>query len=315
MISRLPDPPHPGRPVQPNDEAQLERRLQAVGAGHIAVGRFLGHTAVARVFLAHDRRTGRAVTAKLVDSEMAYDVGGPEFARGIGSVPALRDPHVLAPGTEPGAQGAICYFTPYVPAVSLGEHLSTGGALPFIDAVRIAADAARALGHWYRLGVGYGCFRMDALLLQHGQIMLPPPDESSYQPNGSWRDVRNLARFILDLRNRCADWPHGNLRWQRLRAQLRRAAEGQGSPSLSVADIADALAWLEHEAEPPGRSQAGLLRRWLAALRASVRRGPADPGDRYLTGARPVVAAFTSIRARPASTAGTRSRRDGSYPG
>jgi hypothetical protein len=165
----------------------LGARLEAAGAGRLAVDRFLGNTAVASVFLGHDVGDGRAVTIKLVDSDLAYDVGGAEFVRGIGSASELADPHVLPPGI--GVPGAVCYVGAYASAEPLRDHLSRAQPVRFADAIRIAADTGRALGRWHALGLAHGSVRWESLLIQSGQVLLSPPDHATSGRDAQHRDV------------------------------------------------------------------------------------------------------------------------------
>lgn len=243
----------------------LGGRLEAAGAGHLRVDRFLGNTAVASVFLGHDVGDGRAVTVKLVDSDLAYDVGGAEFVRGIGSASELADPHVLPPGI--GVPGAVCYVGAYAPAESLREHLSRAQPVRFADAIRIAADIARALDRWHALGLAHGSVRWETLLVQSGQVLLSPPDHVASGRDAQRRDVRVLAQLCLDLLEPSAQQPVSDGPWQRLRTTLLRAAQGSGPPSLSAERLADRLTEVEYRVTRPEAGRSTRFRRFLAAIR------------------------------------------------
>jgi serine/threonine protein kinase len=249
---------------------QLGRRLRAAGAGHLAIDRFLGHTAVASVFLGHDVREGQTVTLKLIDSDLAYDVGGAEFVRGIGNARELGDPRVLPPEPGPSGRGAIYYVSPYAPPEPLRDHLSHSQPMPFADALRIAVDTARALDRWHALGLAHGDVRRDTLLIQAGQIVLPPPNQMTYGWEARQRDVQALAQLCLDVLESSVQRPEEERCWQRLRAALARVAGGSGAPSLSAGRLADKLTDAEYRTTNPkaGRPR---LRRLLTALWSWVR--------------------------------------------
>ena len=246
------------------EAAALGARLEAAGTGHLIVERFLGNTAVASVFLGHDV-AGRAVTIKLVDSDLAYDVGGAEFVRGIGSASELADPHVLPPGI--GVPGAVCYVGGYTAAEPLRDHLSRAQSVRFADAIRIAADIARALDRWHALGLAHGSVRWDALLVQSGQVLLSPPDHVASRGDAQRRDVQALAQLCLDLLEPSVQQPVSDGPWQGLRTTLLRPAQGSGLPSLSAEGLADRLTEVEYQVTRPEAGRSARFRRFLAAIR------------------------------------------------
>jgi len=243
----------------------LGARLEAAGAGQLAVDRFLGNTAVASVFLGHEVDGGRPVTIKLVDSDLAYDVGGPEFVRGIGSASELADPHVLPPG--PGIPGAVCYVRAYAPVEPLREHLARAQPVRFGDAIRIAADTARALARWHALGLAHGSVRVETLLIQSGQVVLRPPDQAVSGREAEHRDAQALARLCLDLLEPSVQEPVSDTRWQRLEAALLRAAEGADPLSLTAERLADRLTEVEYRVTQPEASRSTRFRRFVATIR------------------------------------------------
>jgi serine/threonine protein kinase len=266
--------PGPGGELAWLDLLRLASRLRAAGAGHLAVDRFLGHTAVASLFLGHDAREGRPVTLKLIDSDLAYDVGAAEFVRGIGDARELADPRILPPGPGPGSPGAICYVSPYAPAEPLRNHLSQSQPIQFADALRIAVDTARALDHWHVLGLAHGDVRAESLLIQAGQVVLPPPDRVRYGWDARQHDVQALARFCLDLLDSSSQKPEEEGCWPRLRTGLMRAAEGSGSLALSAGRLAEKLTDAQYRAAGPDVDWLGPARRFLTAVRGWVRAIP-----------------------------------------
>jgi hypothetical protein len=250
--------------MTPVEAGALGAHLQAAGAGHVIVDRFLGDTAVASVFLGHDVGDGRAVMIKVVDSDLAYDVGGAEFVRGIGSASELADPHILPPGA--GVPRAVCYVGAYAPAEPLREHLSRAQPVGFADAIRIATDIARVLGRWHALGLAHGSVHWETLLIQSGHVLLSPPDHVTSGWDAQHRDVRALARLCLHLLEPSVQPPERDRRWQRLRATLLRAAQGSGPPSLSAQRLADRLTEVEYQVTRPEAGRSTRFRRLLAAV-------------------------------------------------
>ena len=254
-------------PEPPGDLALLTARLRAADIGHLAVDRFLGQTAVASVFLGHDVGNGRPVTLKLVDSDLAYDVGGAEFVRGIGSVRELAEPHVLPPGTDPTVSGAICYVSPFEAPEPLRDYLARVQPLRFAEALQLATDAARALDHWHALGLAHGGVSWDNLQIQGGQVLLSPPADVTVGADARRHDVEVLAGICVEVIDPSTEKPNADPRWERLRALLLRAARGTGPASLSPARLADRLTEVEYRATRPGAGLAASVRRLGAALR------------------------------------------------
>ncbi len=250
------------------DFLRLGRRLRAAGAGHLALDRFLGHTAVASLFRGRDVRGGRTVTIKLVDSDLAYDVGAAEFVRGIGSAEELAEPRILPPGPGAGARGAICYVSLYAAVEPLRDHLPR--PIRFADALRITVDTGRALDHWHSLGLAHGAVTWDSLLIQAGQVVLAPPDQVTYGWDARQRDVQALAQLCLDLLESSVQSPDEERWWeQHLRPGLVRVAGGSGAPSLSARRLADRLTEAEYRAAGPRAGKMGALRRFLRAVLGS----------------------------------------------
>jgi len=254
-------------PEPPGDLALLTARLQAADIGHLAVDRFLGQTAVASVFLGHDVGDGRPVTLKLVDSDLAYDVGGAEFVRGIGSLRELAEPHVLPPGTDPTVPGAICYASPFEAPEALRHYLGRVQPLPFAEALRLATDAARALDHWHALGLAHGGGRWDNLHIQSGLVLFSPPEDVTVGADARRRDVEALAGICVEVLDPSTEKPEADRRWERVRALLLRAARGAGPASLTPARLADRLTEAEYRANRPDAGWAASVRRLGAALR------------------------------------------------
>jgi hypothetical protein len=253
-------------PEPPGDLALLTARLQAADIGHLAVDRFLGQTAVASVFLGHDVGTGRPVTLKLVDSDLAYDVGGAEFVRGIGSVRELAEPHVLPPATDPTVPGAICYVSPFEAPEPLRGYLARAQPLQFAEALQLATDAARALDHWHALGLAHGGVKWDNLQIQGGQVLLSPPEDVTVGADARRHDVEVLASICAEVLDRSTERPEADRRWERLRALLLRASRGAGPASLTPARLADRLTEAEYDATSPGAGRSMRFRRLLAAV-------------------------------------------------
>lgn len=253
-------------PRPPGDVAALTARLRAADIGYVAVDRYLGDSAVASVFLGHDLGSQRQLLLKLVDSDLAYDVGGAEFVRGIGSAQELAEPHVLGPGPDSRRPAGICYVGPFTPAVPLRDSLARSQPVRFADAVRIAMEMAGALDHWHALGLAHGALDWESLLVQGGQVLLSPPERVGEGREARRGDLQALARICLELLDPSAERPERSRHWQRLRAVLARAAAGDCPPSLSARRLADRLTDVEYRMTRPRSRRLASFRRLLASL-------------------------------------------------
>ncbi len=260
-----------GASPPPGDVAALGSRLQAADVGHVHVDRFLGNTAVASVFAGHDVGDGHPVTLKVVDSDLAYDVGGAEFVRSIGSMRELTTPHVLPPVAGSRTPTGICYVGPYAQPRLLRDEVSPVRPLAFADAVRISMEIARALDRWHALGLAHGSVGWDTLLMQSGQVLLSPPEGVTYGWEARRRDMQAVARICRDMLEASTDQPPKERRWRRLHGTLRRAADGLGPPALSAGGLADRLTEVEYRVTRPGAGRAAPVRRILASLWARLR--------------------------------------------
>ncbi len=261
------EPPSPAAATLVAQGMHSNARLEAALGGCYAVERLLGRSAVASVFLAHDIPGRRSVTIKLVDTDLAYDVGGATYVRAIGDRRELGKAHVLPPGPGANDGGGLYYVSPYVPGRPLSEFLMKSPTIGWEEALRIASDSARALDHWHALGLAHGDMGPDTLLMLGDQILLAPPSRVVYGWEERRRDVQALARLCLALfeRSRRPALPPGN--WQRLHALLAGAAAGSAPPSFSAGDIAETLASAERGELGPGR-----LRRWLTTIARWIQR-------------------------------------------
>ncbi len=136
------------------------------------VGAVVGRGSAATVYRAHDVRHGRDVALKVLDRDVAAEVGTKRFLRETHIVARLAHPHILPLHDSGDVDGWLYYVMPYVAAGSLRARLAREGALPVADAVRIARQAAAALDFAHRSGVVHRDVKPDNLLLQDGETLV-----------------------------------------------------------------------------------------------------------------------------------------------
>ena len=120
---------------------------------------------MATVYLAHDVKHGRPVALKVLRPALAMTVGPDRFRREITTAARLHHPHILSVHDSGETAGLLWYTMPYVRGESLRDRLRRDGRLPLEDALRIAAEAGRALDYAHREGVIHRDIKPENILL------------------------------------------------------------------------------------------------------------------------------------------------------
>jgi eukaryotic-like serine/threonine-protein kinase len=140
-------------------------RLQAALSDRYRIERELGRGGMAAVFLAWDVKHDRPVALKLLHPELAATLGPDRFQREIRFAARLQHPHILSVHDSGDSEGQLWFTMPYVEGESLRERLRRERQLPLEDALRIALDTVRGLGHAHREGVLHRDIKPENLLL------------------------------------------------------------------------------------------------------------------------------------------------------
>ena len=125
----------------------------------------LGRGGMATVYLARDLKHGRPVALKVLRPELASVLGAERFQREIRTAARLQHPHILSVHDSGHTAGQLWFTMPFVEGESLRERLRREGQLPLDDAVRIAAETARALDYAHRHGVIHRDIKPENILL------------------------------------------------------------------------------------------------------------------------------------------------------
>ncbi len=115
--------------------------LRLALADRYTIERELGVGGMATVYLAQDRKLGRAVALKVLHPELAAALGSDRFLREIGIAAKLAHPHILGLYDCGEANGLLYYTMPFVEGESLRDRLVRERQLPLDDA--LADHAAR----------------------------------------------------------------------------------------------------------------------------------------------------------------------------
>jgi serine/threonine-protein kinase len=145
--------------------ADLREQLQSGLTDRYRLERELGRGGMATVFLAHDLRHDRPVALKVLHPELAATVGPERFLREIKLAARLQHPHILTVHDSGESGGQLWFTMPFVEGESLRDRLRREGQLPVEDALRITADAARALQYAHDQGVVHRDIKPENLLL------------------------------------------------------------------------------------------------------------------------------------------------------
>ena len=147
-------------------------RLSSALADRYRIERELGQGGMATVYLAHDLRHERDVAIKVLHPELAAALGSERFLSEIKTTAKLQHPHIL-PLLDSGAADSFLYYVmPYVSGETLRARLERERQLPIGDAVRIAKEAADALGAAHALGIIHRDIKPENILLQGGHALV-----------------------------------------------------------------------------------------------------------------------------------------------
>ena len=139
-------------------------------ADRYALERELGRGGMATVYLARDLRHDRPVALKVLHRELAASLGAERFLREVRLAARLQHPHILTvlDSGEIAISGEppLLWFTmPFIRGESLRDRLNRETQLPVEDALRIAREAADALGYAHQEGVIHRDIKPENILL------------------------------------------------------------------------------------------------------------------------------------------------------
>ena len=147
-------------------------RLRIALADRYAIERELGQGGMATVYLAQDRKLGRAVALKVLRPELAVSLGGERFLREIEIAAKLSHPHILALYDCGEADGQLYYTMPFVAGESLRDRMSREKQLPLEDALQLTREVADALSYAHSHGVVHRDIKPENILLESGHAVV-----------------------------------------------------------------------------------------------------------------------------------------------
>lgn len=141
--------------------------------GRYRVERELGAGGMATVYLAEDTKHHRRVAVKTLRPELAASLGAERFMREIEIAASLQHPHILSLHDSGTVDGVLFYVMPFVEGQSLRERLSTAGALPLDEALRILREVVDALAYSHEHGVVHRDIKPENIMISgaHALVM------------------------------------------------------------------------------------------------------------------------------------------------
>jgi eukaryotic-like serine/threonine-protein kinase len=147
--------------------ADIPAQLADALRDHYVLERELGRGGMATVYLARDLKHGRAVALKVLSTDLVLPHGAERFQREIRIAAQLQHPHILTVYDSGEAAGQQWFTMPFVEGESLRDRLRRERQLPLEDAVRVAREAAEALGYAHEHGVIHRDVKPENILLTH----------------------------------------------------------------------------------------------------------------------------------------------------
>ena len=150
----------------------LVDQLQSALDSRYAIEREIGHGGMAVVYLARDLRHDRTVAVKVLQPQLAEQLGSERFVREIRVAARLHHPHLLPLYDSGDANGFLYYVAPFVEGGSLRDRLTREGRQALGPALRLAREAADALDYAHRSGVVHRDIKPENILLEDGHAIL-----------------------------------------------------------------------------------------------------------------------------------------------
>jgi len=148
-----------------------ERLTQAL-ADRYRIERVVGSGGMATVYLAEDLKHDRQVAVKVLDPDLAENLGAERFLREIKTAARLTHPHILPLHDSGEAGGFLFYVMPYVKGESLRARLTKEKQLPVEDAIQITREIADALAYAHEEGVIHRDLKPANIMLEAGHAVL-----------------------------------------------------------------------------------------------------------------------------------------------
>ena len=129
---------------------------------------------MATVYLAEDIKHGRQVAIKVLNPDLAANLGAERFDREIRTAAQLQHPHIVSlydSGATPTG-GFLYYVMPFVPGESLRDRLNRENQLPIDDALSITLEVCDALSYAHSMGIVHRDIKPENIMLSGGHALV-----------------------------------------------------------------------------------------------------------------------------------------------
>jgi serine/threonine-protein kinase len=147
-------------------------RIKEGLADRYAIEREIGAGGMATIYLARDLRHDRMVAIKILNREIAAELGAERFLAEIKVTANLRHPNLLPLYDSGEVEGRLFYVMPYIEGESLRARLNRERQLPVEDTVRIAVGVLNALEYAHQHGVIHRDLKPENILLENGEPLV-----------------------------------------------------------------------------------------------------------------------------------------------
>jgi tRNA A-37 threonylcarbamoyl transferase component Bud32/tetratricopeptide (TPR) repeat protein len=151
---------------------ELLEQLQELLGDRYRIEREIARGGMATVYLARDMRHDRDVALKVMHREVALALGRERFLREIKLAAGLSHPNILSLHDSGEAGEFLYYVMPFVEGETLRHRLTKEGKLPLDESVRLAREAAEAIGYAHSLGIVHRDIKPENVLLSRGHAVI-----------------------------------------------------------------------------------------------------------------------------------------------
>jgi len=148
------------------------QQLQTALADRYRIERELGRGGMATVYLAEDIKHGRQIAIKVLNPELAANLGAERFDREIRMAAQLQHPHIVSLYDSGSTNGFLYYVMPFVPGESLRDRLNRDNQLPIDDALQITLEVCDALSYAHSMGIVHRDIKPENIMLSGGHALV-----------------------------------------------------------------------------------------------------------------------------------------------
>lgn len=136
------------------------------------IEREIAHGGMATVYLAKDLRHDRDVALKVMHPQVALALGRERFLAEIKLTAKLSHPNILTVHDSGEAGDYLWYVMPYVEGETLRQRLDNHSPLRLEESLRLATEAAEAIGYAHSLGVVHRDIKPENILISRGHAVV-----------------------------------------------------------------------------------------------------------------------------------------------